>query len=88
MTLSINIDLGQQALRFLGMTPEEAEADGRFRVVAGWYHEGRLGAAQAAAALGMTRLAFLDELGRRGMDVLVYGVDGVDDELCAFDKSG
>lgn len=77
----LTIDLPEDAFSALRETPDQFVSEMRFAAAIHWYHEGRISGSKAAQIAGMTRLEFLDELGRRKQDVIKVDLDQLRREL-------
>jgi predicted HTH domain antitoxin len=65
----------------VGATPEEFEHELRFLVAAKLYELGRVTSGQAAALGGLSRVEFLNTLGRYHISVFNYALDELDEEI-------
>lgn len=64
-----------------GQSDKEFESELRFLLATKLYELGKVSAGQAGKLAGMSRLQFLDELGRRGFTVIHLDAESVEDEL-------
>ncbi|MEQ8763098.1 MAG: UPF0175 family protein [Planctomycetota bacterium] len=79
--VKLTIEMPEEAFSALREAPERFAAELPFAAAVQWYHEGRISGSKAAQIAGMTRLAFLDELGRRRLDVLKIDLDQLRQEV-------
>ena len=77
----LHVPYGEELLAATGLSSEELEAEMRFLLAAKLYELGRVSAGQAGKIASMARLRFLDELGRRGFNVINLTVEDLEDEL-------
>ena len=78
---TISVDLPPEAFSALRLSPDEFSREMRLAAATHWYHQGKVSASKAAQIAGMTRLAYLDELARRRLDVFVVDPDDLEREL-------
>ena len=81
LMVSLTIDLPEEAFSALRVDPGQFAAELRFAAAVQWYHQGIISGSKAAGIAGMTRLAFLDELARRGLDTIKVDLDDLAAEL-------
>lgn len=79
--VKLTIDIPEEAFSALKETPQRFADELRFAAAVQWYHEGRISGSKAAQVAGLTRLAFLDELARRRLDVVRVDVDQLRQEI-------
>lgn len=79
--VSLTIQVPEEAFSALRFAPERFADEMRFAAAVQWYHQGRISGSRAAQIAGMTRLEFLDELGRRKLDVVKVDLDELAREL-------
>lgn len=65
----------------LGESPEEFERQIKFLVAAKMYELGRISSGRAAELAGISRVAFLDELGRYRISVFNYSLSELEKEI-------
>jgi predicted HTH domain antitoxin len=78
---TLTLDLSDEALAALRKSPDRFVSELRFAAAVQLYHQGHLSQEKAAEIAGMSRLAFLDELARRALDVFVVDFDDLDGEI-------
>ncbi|MBI2838388.1 MAG: UPF0175 family protein [Acidobacteria bacterium] len=78
---SLKLELPEEVFSALRLGPEEFTAEMRLAAAIHWYHLGKISGSKAAQIAGMTRLAFLDELARRKLNVIVGDADDLAEEL-------
>ncbi len=66
---SITIDLPEDAFAALRKSPQEFAREMRIAAAVQWYAEGIVSQGKAAEIAGLSRAAFIDELGRRKVSV-------------------
>ncbi len=73
----------------LGKTPGEVERELRFLVAARLYEMGRISSGRAADLAGLSRVEFLETLGRYRTSVFNYGSEELEREIAeARERSG
>lgn len=77
----LSIPYGDELLVATGQSRQELEAELRFLLAAKLYELGRVSGGMAGELAGMSRLHFLDELGRRGFTVIHLDPEEVEGEL-------
>lgn len=80
MTRTVQIDYDEELLRVLKLTPEEFASQVRFILAAKLYELGRLSSGQAAQLCGMSRVQFLLELPKIGVNTSNLAADALDEE--------
>lgn len=81
LTVSLTIDLPEEAFSALRVAPDQFAAELRFAAAVQWYHQGIISGSKAAQIAGMTRLEFLDELARRRLDTIKVDFDELEADL-------
>jgi predicted HTH domain antitoxin len=79
--VKLTIEIPEEAFSALREAPERFASELPFAAAVHWYGEGRISGSKAAQIAGMTRLAFLDELARRKLDVVKIDLDQLRREL-------
>jgi len=79
--VTLKIEMPEDALSALREAPERFAAEMRFAAAVQWYQSGRISGSKAAQVAGMRRLAFLDELARRKLDVARVDLDDLRQEI-------
>jgi predicted HTH domain antitoxin len=80
-TKTLTISYPEELLGEVGTTPEAFEQEIRFLVAAKLYELGRLSSGRAAELAGMTRVDFLNELGRYQISVFNYSPEELEREI-------
>lgn len=78
---AITIEFPESTLSALRRAPEQLAAEVRLAAAIHWYQQGRISMERASECAGMNRLAFLEELARRKIDVFVVDEDDLREEL-------
>ena len=78
---ALKIDMPDEALSALRLTPDEFAREMRFAAATHWYHQGQISESKAAAIAGMTRIEFLAELARRKLDVIAVDQEDLRKEI-------
>lgn len=78
---TLHIPYPEELPQELGETPEAFENELRFLVAAKLYELGRVSSAQAATLAGVSRVAFLETLGRYRVSALNYPIEELEREL-------
>jgi predicted HTH domain antitoxin len=79
--VKLTIEIPEEAFSALREAPERFASELQFAAAVHWYGEGRISGSKAAQIAGLTRLAFLDELARRKLDVVKIDLDQLRREL-------
>lgn len=79
--VKLTIELTESVFSALREAPERFGLELRFAAAVHWYHQGRISGSKAAQIAGMSRLAFLDELARRKLDVIKVDPDQLQAEV-------
>lgn len=79
--VKLTFDIPVEALSALRITPEQFAFEMRFAAAVQWYQQGIISGSKAAQIAGMTRLAFLDELARRKLDVFKIDLSELQQEI-------
>lgn len=82
-TKTLEIPYPEELPGALGETPEEFERELRFLVAAKLYEMGRISSGRAADLAGMSRLEFLEGLGRYRIPIFNYSLDELEREISA-----
>lgn len=77
----VEMELPEEAFSALRVSPEEFAKEMRFAAATHWYHQGMISGSKAAQIAGMTRLEFLEELGRKKLDVINYDIEQLKQEV-------
>jgi predicted HTH domain antitoxin len=72
---SITLEFPEEAFGALRRSPEAFAAEMRLAAAIHWYQQSMISQGRAAMLAGMPRMEFLDELARRGIDVVRVDVD-------------
>jgi predicted HTH domain antitoxin len=75
------MELPEGIFSALRLAPQAFAAEMRIASAVQWYAERRISQAKAAEAAGLSRVAFLDELRRRGVAAIQLDADELDTEL-------
>ncbi len=78
---TLSIPYSDDLLVATGQSPEELEQDQRVLLAIKLFEVRRLSLGKAAELAGMSRLGFLDELGRSSIPVINLDDDQIHDEL-------
>jgi len=78
---TVKLELPDGVFSALRLGPREFAREMRLVAAIYWYHQGQVSGTKAGQIAGMTRLAFLDELARRKLDVLVVDMEDLKQEL-------
>jgi predicted HTH domain antitoxin len=84
MTTTIHHELPSTAFSALRMTPEDFAREMKIAACVQWYAQGLLSQSKAAEIAGLSRAAFLLELGRRQVSAIQASDDEVMGELRQF----
>lgn len=79
--VTLKIQLPEEAFGALRVPPALFAAELRFAAATQWYQQGIISGSKAAQIAGMSRLAFLDELARRRLDVFKVDLEELAREL-------
>ena len=77
----IKITVPWEILLSLSMTEEQLAQEFCHSLAFQWFAEGRLSTGTAAKLAGMSKVAFVLECGRRGIEILPYSQDELRREL-------
>ncbi len=77
----LSIPYSDDLLVATGQSPEELERELRFLLAVKLFELRRLSVGKAAELCGMSKIDFLDELGRMGVPVINLADDQIQDEL-------
>lgn len=75
------MELPEGIFSALRLAPQAFAAEMRIASAVQWYAERRISQSKAAEAAGLSRVAFLDELRRRGVAAIQLDADELDAEL-------
>ncbi len=78
---TVTLDLPAEVLSALRLDPESFVREMRLAAAVHWYQRGEISQAAAAELAGVSRLAFLDLLAHKGLDVFVVDLDDLKREL-------
>jgi len=81
VTRQITIEVGDDILAGLGLSPQEFSKEARLLLAAKLYELGRLSSGKAASLCGRRRVEFLMELPRLGVPVSNLRAEDAEDEL-------
>jgi predicted HTH domain antitoxin len=78
---TIEVMLPEEVFSVLRKSPQEIARDVRIAAAVEWYAEGLVSQGKAAELAGLSRLEFLDELGKRKVPVIQMTVEELKAEL-------
>ncbi len=78
---TVSLDLPSDLIEASRRTPEEFVVDMRLAAAIYWYTRGEVSQSRAATIAGLSRIAFLDELARKNVDVVHVDIDELRREL-------
>ena len=77
----LTIELPDEALAALALTPDEATREARRILAIHWYSEGRISQGNGAAIAGLSRSEFIDALAAAKVPAIQVTVDELREEL-------
>ena len=80
-TRTLGIPYSEDLLVALGKPQKELEEELRFLLATKLFELGRISSGKAAEMAGMSKIRFMDELGRMGVPVINLEKDQIQDEL-------
>ena len=78
---TVTMDIPAEVFSALRRSPDEFAVEMRMAAAIYWYTRGEISQGKAAQLAGLPRVAFIDELGRRGVDAFQVDQASLDGEL-------
>ncbi len=77
----LSIDLPDEALAALGLSPEEATREARRMLAISWFEQGRISQGTGARIAGLSRPEFLQALGEASVSPIQVTSDELSEEI-------